>query len=666
MLTNEIRTLFEEQQRKDSALFEQWRSIGRVISERKMTEPEILNLFANIEAGMTNKATGANRTWMGRGKDTATDFVGGAKEAFNSIMNSIQTSAPVAAVDTVYDQATDALANLTGGQKGKVMQAITSYRNLVKEYPKTAGFVKAALVAITGLATSGAGLPVIAGLTYALDSAIKGDKLSSVIGKGAGAAALSAAAQGVYGAMSGAGGADAAAGSVDANASADGLTSGSWNDMEHSFDYKVKPGDTLSDILDDRKINPEIAQRLNPELFSPNGNPDIIKAGQTIRLPNPDEMDAWNQRYYTGPGDQMGTYHGQYAAHNPSSLDAANNMRQQGYGKWGASDIAADRVARDAAKLRESAAIFPRFIASTLPIEKLYNRKATLQNIKLKESKNPSHVSIVLTQAGVYKVFENIHRYNDFLFEAAVGPGRSDLPAEYRPDMPGGAGGYDKSKKGIVGKGLDWVDRTAGKIGRGLKSFGHQLTTNVTKEKLKMNWHVDGKKSDSDMLAAFLKNQGVPVNVITDVYSQMGLPVPQGMGGAAPAATTAPTTATTTARTTVPTTATTTAPTATARPTATATAPAGALPSWADPKSSAYVGRREVARRQAATQTTTPKAGTPKLANQGYKSVTMPTAIKYSGLPAEKEKTVTAESLSWSKKFDPGMLVWNKMKSDRN
>ena len=86
-------------------------------------------------------------------------------------------------------------------------------------------------------------------------------------------------------------------------------------------------------------------------------------------------------------------------------------------------------------KLRESAMIFPRFIASTLPIEKLYNRKATLQNIKLKESKYPGHVSIVLTQAGVYKVFENIHRYNDFLFEAAVGPGRSDLPAEYRPDM---------------------------------------------------------------------------------------------------------------------------------------------------------------------------------------------------------------------------------------
>ena len=101
-----------------------------------------------------------------------------------------------------------------------------------------------------------------------------------------------------------------------------------------------------------------------------------------------------------------------------------------------------------------------------------------------------------------------------------------------------------------------------------------------------------------------------------------------------------------------------------ARPTA--PAPAGALPNWADPKSSAYVGRREVARRQAATQAATPKAGTPKLANQGYKSVTMPTTIKYSGLPAEKEKTVAAESLTWSKKFDPGMLVWNKMKSDRN
>jgi hypothetical protein len=134
--------------------------------------------------------------------------------------------------------------------------------------------------------------------------------------------------------------------------------------------------------------------------------------------------------------------------------------------------------------------------------------------------------SVHLTTAGVYTVFENVNRYARAVIKEAVGPGRPDLPDEYRPDMPGGSGGYDKSKKGIVGKGLDWLDRAAGKVGGALSKFGHQFTTKVTKEKLKMDWHQAGKPSDSDAIAAFLAKQGVPHTVIGDVYSSMGIPVP--------------------------------------------------------------------------------------------------------------------------------------------
>jgi hypothetical protein len=231
---------------------------------------------------MTDKATGANRTMLGRGKDVTTDFAGNVKSAVTGILNSIQNSVPVSAVDVAYDQATDALAKVAGGQKGTVMQAIKKYRNLVKQYPKTAGFAKAALVAIAGLATGGAGLPAIAGLTYALDSAIKGDKLSSVLGKGAGAAALSAAGQAAYGAMApdvGQGlpdrpsaASDFGAGTYDAGAGADAVTSKFDQIVSNAVDYKVKPGDTLSEILADRKINPEAFKRLpgNEVFFSLN------------------------------------------------------------------------------------------------------------------------------------------------------------------------------------------------------------------------------------------------------------------------------------------------------------------------------------------------------------------------------------------------------------
>jgi len=138
-----------------------------------------------------NKAswTKANRTFLGRGKDTTMDFAGGVADALKGVWSGIQSSTPVSLVDVAYDKATDALADLTGGQKGIVMQAINKYRMLAKEYPKTAGLAKGALVAITGLATGGAGLPAVAALIYGLDAAVKGEKFSDIALKAGGAAA---------------------------------------------------------------------------------------------------------------------------------------------------------------------------------------------------------------------------------------------------------------------------------------------------------------------------------------------------------------------------------------------------------------------------------------------------------------------------------------------
>jgi len=140
----------------EDPIYRDFKRVGQYIAEQKLTEPEILQIFSNAETGMTDKGTGANRTFLGRGKDTTMDFAGGVADALKGVWSGIQNSVPVAAVDVAYDQATDALADLTGGQKSAVMQAIKKYRNLAKQYPKTAGLSKAALVAIVGLATGGA------------------------------------------------------------------------------------------------------------------------------------------------------------------------------------------------------------------------------------------------------------------------------------------------------------------------------------------------------------------------------------------------------------------------------------------------------------------------------------------------------------------------------
>ena len=544
-------------------LYEQWQGVSRIIAERKMTEPEILDLFSKIETGMTG--AGSNRTMLGRGKDVTTKAFTSVKDALGSVMSSIQNSAPVQAVDVAYDKATDAVADLQGGQKTKVMQAIKGYRNLVKEYPKASGFAKAALVAIAGLATGGAGLPAIAGLTYALDSAIRGDKLSSVLGKGAGAAAVTWGGQQLAGALKGTGGADAAAATGDVSAqdslgagetvvSLDGAGAGASGAASMSGGtYTVLPGDqggfiaqangvsfpdlkaANPDILDWSKLKPGTELQLPPAnthsgsvWVGSEGNP--VSAAPTGTATAATPAPASDQGYammrspvtqYTMSGTSvagMPVIPGQPL--NPTQMAVADMAISMG-NKLSPAVQAAYDMAKNAAAVRESVNF------KTLPADKLFDHKLTVMTWALNESVGkPAGRSVHLTTTGVYTVFENVGRYaRAVVKEADVGPGRPDLPDEYRPDMPSGSGGYDKSKKGIVGKGLDWLDKAAGKVGGALSKFGHQFTTKVTKDKLKMDWHQAGKPSDSDAIAAFLAKQGVPQGVISDVYGSMGIPM---------------------------------------------------------------------------------------------------------------------------------------------
>ena len=493
----------------EDPVYRNFKQLGQYISEQKLTEPEILQIFSNAETGMTDKATGANRTMLGRGKDTTMDFAKDVSNSVNGVLNSIQTSVPVAAVDVAYDQATDALANLTGGQKGAAMEAIKKYRNLVKQYPKTAGFAKAALVAIAGLATGGAGLPAIAGLTYALDSAIKGDKLSSVLGKGAGTAALAAAGQAAFG--------SAPADASEVGALAPDSFTGTPVPPPELATYTVQPGDTLSQIAQDNNTSVQELVGLNPQLSAASGatggqglNPDVIFPGQQITLP-PGTPGA--DVYAGGVGTN------------------ADTMADIARGQVPNSAITQGMAARNAVK--ESIKF------KIIPASKLIDQKATVLNWALNESVGRKSNSVNLTTIGTYTVFENVDRYRRAILEATQ-PGREQIPNLLRPDMPG-APVQQPAQPGMIGRGLNALDRFTSRVGGGLSNFGRQFTTGVTKEKLKMNWQQDGKPTDSDQLAAWLVTQKVPQQVVTDVFSKMGIPytAPTTQPTAQPAAQTA-------------------------------------------------------------------------------------------------------------------------------
>jgi hypothetical protein len=542
-------------------------------------------------------------------------------------------------VDVAYDQATDALANLTGGQKGAVMQAIKKYRNLAKQYPKTAGLSKAALVAIAGLATGGAGLPAVAALVYGLDSAIKGEKFSDIALKAGGAGATAWAGGKLFGSDPNA--FDPGSGTGwDASQTPGGPTdvAGLVDPTPELATYTVQPNDSLSTIAD--RFNTSVAELkgLNPQLAAASGatggqgmNPDVIFPGQEITLP---PGTPGTDVYAGGVGTN------------------ANTMADIASGQVPDSAITQGMAARNAVK--ESIKF------KIIPASKLIDQKATVLNWALNESVGRRSQSVNLTTIGTYTVFENVDRYRRALLEyTGTQPGRPELPDQYAPAMPGGAG--VPSKPGLIGRGLNYLDRGVKKVGGALSNFGHQFTTNVTKEKLKMNWHQAGKPSDSDQLAAWLVKQGVPQEVVTSVFGKMGIPytAPTTQPTAQPTAPAGQTTAPAVGgaqRTaysgsinpatgkeftgdelrakhfpTAPTNASvdTEQPAAPAT-TAPATAPAGGKFPGEDPQGPGYVGRREVARRQAARAATAGKPAKPNFSYQSpvYKSVTYAPNIK--------------------------------------
>lgn len=693
-------------------LYEAWRGIGQALTERQLSQDEILDIFKRIE--QTQTAAGSNRTMLGRGKDWASSI--GQQVA--NILDKIQDSAPVAAVDVAYDQATDAVANMMGGRDGdksKIMDAIKKYRLLVKAYPKTAGFAKAALVAIAGFATGGAGLPAIAGLTYALDSAIRGDKLSSVLGKGAGAAALAWVGQKVAGMVS----ADPATA-----ASGDGATpdhSGAAVDPGMTPDhagvaapgggtYTIQKGDQLGYIAQANGNTVKQLMAANPQIdFS-----KALQPGQQLVLPPSGPV---------GVGSVWKDYPG---------------------GVYG------DRV-------RES------FAVTTMPLRDMINRRKTVYRWAVNESQGQTRGSnVMLNYQGVMHILEQTTALHNNLVEYVR---KKDV---YRPDMPkaptdddaasaatklkrkksGGKlpgqlsntpGAIKKREKrrqdreagitpktspappsttpqkpGVIGRGLNWLDQK-------MQTLGRQLTTKVTAEKLKMNWHQFGKPFDSEQLAKWLTdNQKISPEVVDQVYTQLKLPrqsataaaAPDTVSGStrlvpawnrekgrlmtraelgakyAPPSISSPVTGTTGTSNTNQ-----AGPTIkqvagaqTVRPVSAPTAGtpvAVTQPSWADPKSKDYVGRREVARRMAAQPTAT-AATTPNYAQaQGYGAVTYKTpgvaakpaptwtGRKPAGTAKAKQPTaaeraayikaiappVTAESLSWSRYWDPSRLL---------
>jgi LysM repeat protein len=583
---------------KSDKLFEDFDSIGKILVEKKLSEKEILDIFAAAEKELT--AAGENRTVLGKGKDLA----GSISKAFQNVADRISKSGPVSGFDSLVDQLTDKMATSAGGQDSAVMQAIKKYRDFAKKHPVMQGAVYAGLIALAGLSGAGLGGAALLGGVKFFDKMLLGNKASSALWSGF---TTGAVAYGVGQAQQYMQGGTPAAPVAEPTASVAPAT------------VTVTQGETLSGIAQQNGVSVKDMLAANPQIT----NPDVIKAGQELVIPAPTgapvyadgvgtaadtaakiKSGEYSDAYPTSTGTPAPAAPAAAPAPSGSTTSSLGNIepnlekppesgapapdegpRLRGYrsgdGNYRAgmlavpdetsssssgtiSGITGDQIvnhpaykaaydeqlsrlgdnpsaralqtAKTIAATKAKAAIQAAGVMESIalgilaanpvkikkPIYEAIDINMTEFCQSLEKGTGKKHNSVILTQEGVYSVFENVERYQRHIINCVKNaiiteqeqpetqPGRAQISNVLRPDMPKAPAA--EKKPGLLSRA--WS---------GLKKAGHQFTTKITAEKLKTNWHEEGKQTDSEEIAAFLKRQGVPDAVISSIYQQMSI-----------------------------------------------------------------------------------------------------------------------------------------------
>jgi hypothetical protein len=159
-----------------------------VLTEAQLTQDQINQIFGQVEQGAN--ASGTNRTALGKSKDV----VAAANKMIDDAGKWLQDTAPVKAFDNQFDKLKlnlkDKLSQSRGGLKTlKLVQELGDY---AKENPKKTAFVIGVLTAIAAVAGGPVGGAIAGQVLRGSLELVKGEKLSTAIGKGLKTAAVGA------------------------------------------------------------------------------------------------------------------------------------------------------------------------------------------------------------------------------------------------------------------------------------------------------------------------------------------------------------------------------------------------------------------------------------------------------------------------------------------
>jgi hypothetical protein len=150
--------------------------------EASLTADQVQQLFKGVEQNVS--ATGNNRTLVGAGKDA----VGKANDTINKVGRWLQDTTPVKAADQKFEQ----LKTTIGTKFPELDKQLTGLGLWMKENPGKSAAIIGVLTTIAALAGGPVGGALAGQILRGSSELIKGEKLSTAVGKGLKTAAIGA------------------------------------------------------------------------------------------------------------------------------------------------------------------------------------------------------------------------------------------------------------------------------------------------------------------------------------------------------------------------------------------------------------------------------------------------------------------------------------------
>ena len=186
ILSESCKGLNLEQQAIVEGIYNEFEPLIRKVSllEQTLTADQIKQLFTSIEQGAT--AAGGNRTMLGKGKDVATK----ANDIINNVGKWLQNTTPVQAFDQKFEDLKAQIKEKLGGDDSAIVGGLQKLGELAKENPGKTAAIVGILTAIASVAGGPVGGAIAGQVLRGSVELLKGEKLSTAIGKGVKTAVL--------------------------------------------------------------------------------------------------------------------------------------------------------------------------------------------------------------------------------------------------------------------------------------------------------------------------------------------------------------------------------------------------------------------------------------------------------------------------------------------